>query len=66
MTGSRRVMRLKERNRKAQEVAETIAENAVGYVRVSTEEQASSGHGLEAQREAIEAFAKSQDTSSWT
>ena len=44
----------------AQEVAETIAETAVGYVRVSTEEQASNGHGLEAQREAIEAFAKSQ------
>lgn len=53
-------MKLREQNQMAQEVAETIAETAVGYVRVSTEEQASNGHGLEAQREAIEAFAKSQ------
>ena len=60
MTGSRRVMRIREQNHKAQEVAETIGETAVGYVRVSTEDQASNGHGLEAQREAIEAFAKSQ------
>jgi len=41
-------------------VAETIAETAVGYVRVSTEDQANNGHGLKVQREAIEAFAKSQ------
>ena len=60
MTGSRRVMRIREQNQMAQEVAQTIAETAVGYVRVSTEDQASNGHGLKVQREAIEAFARSQ------
>jgi site-specific DNA recombinase len=53
-------MRIREQNQMAQEVAQTIAETAVGYVRVSTEDQASNGHGLKVQREAIEAFARSQ------
>lgn len=33
---------------------------AVAYVRVSTEEQATHGHGLEAQKRAVRAFAESQ------
>jgi site-specific DNA recombinase len=60
VTGSRRVRRIREQNQMAQEVAQTIGETAVGYIRVSTEDQANNGHGLKAQREAIEAFAKSQ------
>ena len=37
-----------------------MAQKAVGYIRVSTDEQAESGFSLGAQREAIAAFAKSQ------
>lgn len=36
------------------------ASRAVGYVRVSTEDQAEEGSGLDYQREAIQSFAKSQ------
>ncbi len=38
----------------------TLATKAVGYIRVSTDEQAQDGFSLGAQREAITAFAKSQ------
>jgi DNA invertase Pin-like site-specific DNA recombinase len=41
-------------------VVETKTANAVAYVRVSTQGQARSGRGLEAQRDAIAAFAKAE------
>jgi site-specific DNA recombinase len=40
--------------------AEALATKAVGYLRVSTEEQATNGHGLEVQNRAIRSFADSQ------
>jgi len=55
--GSRRVRRLRARQEQAQP---EVSKKAAGYVRVSTEEQAASGFGLEAQENAIRAFAKSQ------
>jgi site-specific DNA recombinase len=60
MLASRRVARLKERRAKASEARTVIAARAAGYIRVSTEEQAAHGHGLEAQERAIRAFAESQ------
>jgi len=42
------------------EQATDISKKVLGYVRVSTEEQASKGHGLEAQERAIRSFAESQ------
>ena len=53
---ARRLARAKAR----QTAHEAIARRAIGYVRVSTEEQASKGHGLEIQDGAIRAFAESQ------
>jgi DNA invertase Pin-like site-specific DNA recombinase len=41
-------------------MAKSLARNAVAYIRVSTGKQAKSGLGLEAQIEAIRAFAKSE------
>jgi site-specific DNA recombinase len=40
--------------------AESLATQAVGYIRVSTEEQAVNGHVLEVQDRAIRSFAESQ------
>jgi site-specific DNA recombinase len=57
---SRRVARLQARQAAAAETKAAIAQRAVGYIRVSTEEQAERGHGLEAQERAIRAFAESQ------
>jgi site-specific DNA recombinase len=57
---SRRVARLQERRAAVSESQAAIASHAAGYVRVSTEEQATHGHGLEAQERAIRAFADSQ------
>jgi site-specific DNA recombinase len=37
-----------------------VKERALGYVRVSTDEQATKGHGLAIQRRAIEAYCKKQ------
>jgi site-specific DNA recombinase len=42
------------------EARAAVATKAVGYVRVSTEEQATHGHGLDAQEKAVRAFAESQ------
>lgn len=57
---SRRVARLQQRQAETAEAKAAIATVAAGYIRVSTEEQATHGHGLEAQERAIRAFAESQ------
>jgi site-specific DNA recombinase len=60
MLASRRVARLKAKATAATAARETIATKAAGYIRVSTEDQAAHGHGLEGQEKAIRAFAESQ------
>jgi site-specific DNA recombinase len=57
---SRRVQKLQAKQVARIEQATDISKKVLGYVRVSTEEQASKGHGLEAQERAIRAFAESQ------
>lgn len=57
---SRRASRLVARTKLQSDAKAAIATTAVAYLRVSTEEQASSGHGLEAQERAVRAFAESQ------
>ncbi len=58
--GSKRVERLMRMEQEASTARSDIAEVAVGYIRVSTDEQATRGHGLESQERAIRAFAESQ------
>jgi site-specific DNA recombinase len=60
LRASRRVARLQQRQAATAEAKAAIATVAAGYVRVSTEEQATHGHGLEAQERAIRAYAESQ------
>ena len=60
VSGSRRVGRLRARNKVQTDARAAIATKAVAYVRVSTEEQAATGHGLETQDKAVRAFAESQ------
>lgn len=60
MAGSIRAARKLARASARQTALEASSKRAVGYVRVSTEEQATHGHGLDVQRKAIEAFATSQ------
>lgn len=60
MAGSRRVARLQAQRQAAAADHAAIATKAAGYIRVSTEEQAARGHGLEAQEKAVRAFAESQ------
>jgi len=60
VSGSRRVGRLKARTKVQSDARAAIATKAVAYVRVSTEEQAATGHGLETQDKAVRAFAESQ------
>jgi site-specific DNA recombinase len=60
MEASRRVARLRA-NRQAQASSHAAAAQlAAGYARVSTEEQAAHGHGLDSQERSIRAFAESQ------
>jgi site-specific DNA recombinase len=59
-SASKRVERL-QRQGKAKETARSeVSLKAVGYIRVSSEEQAASGFGLTTQEQAIRAFATSQ------
>ena len=60
VSGSRRVGRLKARTKVQTDARAAIATKAVAYCRVSTEEQAATGHGLETQERAVRAFAESQ------
>jgi site-specific DNA recombinase len=60
MLTSRRVARLRARGLASSEARAAIATAAAGYIRVSTEEQAAHGYGLEAQERAIRSFAESQ------
>src|SRR5215217_6019457 len=60
MNGSNRIRLLRTRSSDGAVQAESLATKAVGYIRVSTEEQAATGHGLEIQERAIRSFAESQ------
>lgn len=60
VSGSRRVGRQRARNKIQTETKASRATRALGYLRVSTEEQAATGHGLEAQEKSVRAFAESQ------
>lgn len=60
VSGSQRVGRLKARNKIQTEAKAAAATRAVAYLRVSTDEQAATGHGLETQEQAVRAFALSQ------
>jgi site-specific DNA recombinase len=57
---SRRVARLQAKGKAESQQHAAIASKAAGYIRVSTDEQATHGHGLEVQEKAIRAFADSQ------
>jgi site-specific DNA recombinase len=60
MTTSRRVERLLAKATEQAEQHAVVADQAVIYIRVSTEEQAATGFGLESQERAARAFAESQ------
>ena len=60
MNGSHRIRLLRTRSTDHAAQAKTLSTKAVGYIRVSTEEQAANGHGLEVQHRAIRSFAESQ------
>jgi site-specific DNA recombinase len=60
MAGSRRVARLQARRAVTDSAKAAIATKAAGYIRVSTDEQAARGFGLEVQEKAVRAFAESQ------
>jgi site-specific DNA recombinase len=60
MPSSRRVARLRDRRQAAAVKHAATAQKAIGYVRVSTDEQVAHGHGLDLQERAIRAFAESQ------
>ena len=52
--------RQRARNKIQTETKAARATRALGYLRVSTEEQAASGHGLDTQEKSVRAFAESQ------
>src|SRR4051794_39368820 len=60
MNGSNRIRLIRARANSEATQDQLIAAKAIGYIRVSTEEQAVHGHGLEVQERAIRAFADSQ------
>jgi site-specific DNA recombinase len=57
---SKRVQKLQAQRIARLEQVTDVSKKVLGYVRVSTEEQASKGHGLDAQDRAIRSFAESQ------
>src|SRR4051812_5061408 len=61
MRGSDRIRLLQAKEKTAVLQMEHRVEKVVGYVRVSTEEQATAGHGLEVQERAIRSFCQSQN-----
>jgi site-specific DNA recombinase len=60
VSGSKRLSRKRERSQAQAVVRAEASTKAVGYCRVSTDEQAATGHGLETQDRAVRAFAESQ------
>ena len=60
MPKSQRVQRLQQRLQVEVDTRQEVSQQAVGYIRVSTEEQATGGYGLESQERAIQTFAESQ------
>jgi site-specific DNA recombinase len=60
ISGSKRVARIRARNKVTSDARATIAAKAVGYTRVSTDDQAAHGFGLDVQERAVRAFAESQ------
>src|SRR3954471_20116460 len=61
MNGSNRIRLIRAREKTAVLQIDQRAQKVVGYVRVSTEEQATAGHGLEVQERAIRSFCESQE-----
>lgn len=58
--GSKRVQRIKRRSSEQASARAEVASKAVGYIRVSSDEQAATGFGLVTQEAAIRSFAASQ------
>lgn len=58
--GSKRIERIIRKERTKKRERQVIDQVAMGYVRVSTDEQANNGHGIEVQEQALRAFAVSQ------
>lgn len=60
LSGSKRTSRIRGRLQSQEAVKAVLSTKAVAYLRVSTDEQASNGFGLETQERALRAFAESQ------
>jgi len=60
ISGSRRTARARGRIKTQEAAKAVLATRAVAYLRVSTDEQAAHGFGLETQEKALRAFAESQ------
>ncbi len=59
ISGSKRVQSIHERDKLTSDARVAVATKALGYVRGSTEERATSGFGLRAQEKAVRALAVS-------
>jgi site-specific DNA recombinase len=60
LQGSKRASRIRGRLKSQEAAKQVLATKAVAYLRVSTDEQAAHGFGLETQERALRAFAESQ------
>lgn len=60
LSGSKRTSRIKARIKTQEAAKAVLSTKAVAYLRVSTDEQATNGFGLETQERALRAFAESQ------